>query len=511
MSLWRRLSATSLATRIGIAVTLTLAAVQIVNIVAFLLVPRPHLTLFQAGWIADAAIEAYDLARRTRPEARVAALEALPTAQWLQFSVDDRPPAPPPPPLSLWQPWDWFGGSRPPPPQGQPFEQEARWPFDRLLLLLRAGLDGKALPVILTLDPPDSEGGGFAPPSVSVIPPGADALPVSPNMAVTRETVLPPSFVIGLPLESDAGRSWVVVQPKEGSFRNRFFEWNRLRTLALFVLSLVIIAVLSVWMARSMLKPLRRLATAAERLGRERAMTPIEPPPIREFAAIARAFNDMQVRLKRFVDERTMLLAAISHDLRTPLTRLRLVAEYLDDPAQRRQVMSDIAEMETMVEATLTFASEEAKREDHRPVDIASLLISLCDDVTDDGGEARYVGPDHATGRCQPVAMRRALANIIRNGVKYGGAVTVSLVVAPKTMKVLIEDNGPGIAPEDVERAFAPFQRLETSRSRETGGTGLGLTIARDIISGHGGNIVLEPRNPGQVPVGLRVSVTLPR
>nr|WP_249729716.1 ATP-binding protein [Chelatococcus sp. YT9] len=507
--MWRRLSATSLATRIGVAVTLTLAAVQFVNIVAFLLVPRPHITVFQAGWIADATIEAYKRSKETPPDARAAVLEALPAAQWLRFSVVDRRPVPPPPPSPLWDPLGWFGPS-PPRLERGPFREAAKWPFDRLVLLLKAGLGASESPVVVTLEPSDREGGRFGPPLVSVVPPGADALPAPPNMVVVRETVLPPGFVIGVPLD-EARTSWLVVEPKDAPFRARLFEWDRLRSLTLFVLSLIIIAVLSVWMARSMLKPLHRLAAAAERLGREREMTPIEPPPIREFAAIARAFNEMQVRLKRFVDERTMLLAAISHDLRTPLTRLRLVAEYLDDPAQRRQVMSDIAEMETMVEATLTFASEEARREEHRAVDIASLLISLCDDVSDEGGAARYIGPDHATGRCQPLAMRRALANIIRNGAKYGGAVTVSLVVAPKTMKVIVEDNGPGIAAEDVERAFAPFQRLETSRSRETGGTGLGLTIARDIISGHGGSITLEPCHPGRSPVGLKVTVTLPR
>ncbi|MBX3536892.1 MAG: HAMP domain-containing protein [Chelatococcus sp.] len=509
MNLWRRLSATSLATRIGFAVTLTLAAVQIVNIIAFLLVPRPHFTVFQAGWIADATIEAYQLARNTPSDARGAALEALPAAQWLRFSIADRRPVPPPPPSSLWDLWGALGPR--PPLEGRPAREEVKWPYDRLVLLLRAGLGANGAPAVVTQEPPDREGGRFGPPVVSVVPPGAEALPEPHNMAIARETVLPPGFAIGLPLDGAADANWLVVEPKDTPFRARLFEWDRIRSLTLFVLSLTLIAVLSVWMARSMLKPLQRLVMAAERLGREREMTPIEPPPIREFAAIARAFNDMQVRLKRFVDERTMVLAAISHDLRTPLTRLRLVAEYLDDLAQRRQVMSDIAEMETMVEATLTFASEEAKREQHRPVDIASLLISLCDDVTDEGGEARYFGPDHATGRCQPVAVRRALANIIHNGAKYGGAVAVSLVVAPKTMKVIVEDNGPGIRPEDVERAFAPFQRLETSRSRETGGTGLGLTIARDIISGHGGSIVMEPRNPGQTPVGLKVTVNLPR
>jgi signal transduction histidine kinase len=215
----------------------------------------------------------------------------------------------------------------------------------------------------------------------------------------------------------------------------------------------------------------------------------------------------MQLRLKQFVDERTHMLAAIAHDLRTPLTRLRLFAEYVDDQTQQRQLLSDIAEMDAMINSTLAFAGGEAKSEAHSRVDMAALLISLCDNACDAGGWVDYLGPDHAQLPCQPVAMRRALANLIENGCKYAGHVTVELDDKVDSIVIAIIDDGPGIAPEQIERAFAPFQRLEGSRNRTTGGTGLGLAIARDVIHGHGGNIHLLPVEPH----GLLVRVVLPK
>jgi signal transduction histidine kinase len=170
-------------------------------------------------------------------------------------------------------------------------------------------------------------------------------------------------------------------------------------------------------------------------------------------------------------------------------------------------MLSDIADMETMVASSLAFAGDDLRREPHAVVDIASALISLCDQMTDAGGDAVYDGPDHAALPCQPVAMRRALGNLIDNGCKYGFSVIVRLRDEPQAIAIEIRDVGPGIAPEDVERAFAPFQRLDTSRNRETGGTGLGLTIARDVIRGHGGDIALESGGA----MGLLVTVRLPK
>ncbi|WP_315834656.1 sensor histidine kinase [Bradyrhizobium prioriisuperbiae] len=210
----------------------------------------------------------------------------------------------------------------------------------------------------------------------------------------------------------------------------------------------------------------------------------------------------------RFVEERTNMLAAISHDLRTPLTRLRLMAEYVRDDEQRSEVLSDISEMETMIKSSLAFGSAEARREPYSMVDIASLLISLCDNFSDMGHDVGYQGADHAQLSCQPVAMRRALTNLIDNGQRYGERVNVRLQNETQAIVIVIQDVGPGIAPDQVERAFAPFQRLDSSRNRSTGGTGLGLAIARDVIRGHGGEITLAP---AETPPGLLVTVRLPK
>jgi len=150
-----------------------------------------------------------------------------------------------------------------------------------------------------------------------------------------------------------------------------------------------------------------------------------------------------------------------------------------------------LSDMETMVSTSLAFMSDEIHREPYSAVDVASLLISQCDTFCDSGRTVTYKGPDHAQLTCRPVALRRAFSNLIDNGCKYGGEVCVSLTDKGSSLVIEIRDNGPGIPADQMERAFAPFQRLEASRNRETGGTGLGLTIARDVILGHGGDIQL--------------------
>ena len=295
---------------------------------------------------------------------------------------------------------------------------------------------------------------------------------------------------------------WLLASPGRPSPR-----WlQHLFKLSGMALLIVAVAGLSVWTARSFLQPLTKLSQAAERLGREREPTPIEGMTIPEYAAIAHKFNEMQVRLKRFVDDRTQQLAAISHDLRTPLTRMRLFAEYVDD-AHRERLLGEIAQMETMISGCLAFAGEDASLEPHQTVDLASLLISLCDDVADAGGDALYDGPDHAYLPCQPIAMRRAFANLIDNGWRYGDRVRVSLQETESALRITVIDAGPGIAPEQYEHAFAPFRRLDEARARHAGGSGLGLSIARSVIRGHGGDIALAPGVQG----GLQVRVELPK
>lgn len=329
-------------------------------------------------------------------------------------------------------------------------------------------------------------------------------IPALPVMLGSAELATSRSAVLGrldIAVRRDDGQ-WLVASAR----RTTDARWHYARNLLGVVGNLLILAVFSFWMARSIIAPLNRLAGAAEQLGREREPTLITGMRLPEFAAIADTFNTMQIRLKRFVDERIQMLAAISHDLRTPLTRLRLLAEYVEDDDQRTQLRTNVADMETMVADALAFMREEAGQEGKEVVDIAALLISLADTSSDLGEDVVYEGPDHLDLLCRPVAMKRTFANLIANGCKYGEAVWIVLKADEAAISVIFRDRGPGIAPEDAERAFAPFVRLETSRGRETGGTGLGLTISRDVVRSHGGEISFD-RTGG----AFLVCVRLPR
>ena len=217
--------------------------------------------------------------------------------------------------------------------------------------------------------------------------------------------------------------------------------------------------------------------------------------------------NEMQERIKLFLDERTHMLAAMSHDLRTGLTGLRLDAEELEESEARERVIAGVEEMERMISATLAFAGDDLKGEPTEMIDLAALLISLCDSFSDRNYAASYSGPNHLCALCQPVAIKRAFTNLIDNAIKYGGCARVELSHTVDRAAISIADDGPGIPAGKIELAFLPFRRLDNSRNRETGGTGLGLTIARDIIQSHGGEIRLGAPPHGK---GLEVLISLP-
>jgi signal transduction histidine kinase len=296
--------------------------------------------------------------------------------------------------------------------------------------------------------------------------------------------------------------SWLVfsaTNAPDGTFRlARFGLW--------MALIAVVVTVVSLLAARRLTAPLAAFALAAEHLGVDGAAQALPETGPRELRAATHAVNRMQERLSRFVEDRTRMVAAIGHDLRTPLTRLRLRAEFIEDSDLQRKMLADLDEMEAMVNATLAFARDDAMHEARVPADLADLLQSLCDDRIDAGGAAAYIGPPHLPVMCRPVAMRRALANLIDNALNYGGSAEVALVAEGGQAVVTIDDSGPGIPEQFLETVFQPFYRLESSRSRDTGGTGLGLAVARTIIRGHGGDIVLVNRPEG----GLRVTVTVP-
>ncbi|MBL8628136.1 MAG: HAMP domain-containing protein [Rhodospirillaceae bacterium] len=275
------------------------------------------------------------------------------------------------------------------------------------------------------------------------------------------------------------------------------------------MLSLVI-AIVSLWGLRRATKPLALFASAAERLGIDFNADPLDVRGPGEVRRAARAFNTMQTRLKRFIQDRTQMLAAISHDLRTPITRMKLRAEFVDDDEQRDKMLRDLDEMEKMISATLAFARDDAANEPTATVNVALLLSDLADDATVAGHEVSYSGPEDLDMIARPLALKRALANLVDNAVKYGKTARIGLASIRDGIEITIDDDGPGIPETDMEKVFAPFFRLEASRSRETGGTGLGLTITRNAIRSMGGDIELSNRAEDGKIAGLRARVILP-
>lgn len=276
-----------------------------------------------------------------------------------------------------------------------------------------------------------------------------------------------------------------------------------------YYLSLAITAVLlslvSVLLVRKLARPLRRLTDSAERLGRGEDVPPLPEEGADDVRRMTVAFNRMQSRLRRFVEDRTRMVAAISHDLRTPITSMRLRAEFIEDEETRVKLISSLDEMKTMAESTLAFAREESVNEETRAIDINALLGSLCADLSEIGWNVEFSEGERVVWRCRPDSLRRAFRNVIENAVRYGGYAKVDAKVSTDGLDVTVEDGGPGISGADRERVFDPFVRLEDSRNRGTGGAGLGLSIARSIVRSHGGEITLLDGPP------FRVRLHLPR
>lgn len=287
--------------------------------------------------------------------------------------------------------------------------------------------------------------------------------------------------------------------------------WHSPTFLAAFLLMTAAAAALTLWAVRRLTAPVRTLAAAAEALGRDVNAPPLPEGGPLEVATAAAAFNTMAARIRRFVQDRTELLTAIGHDLRTPITRMKLRAEFVDDEEQRAKMLADLGELEAMVSATLAFGRDARTTEPVTSLDMVELLRTVLDEAADAwpdmADKLSYEGPPHLTMRARPLALKRALANLVANAILYGGGTRARLVPPSDGVAVIeIEDDGPGIPPSELERVFEPFHRGEPSRSRETGGVGLGLPIARNIFRAHGGDVTLANRPMG----GLKATVTLP-
>lgn len=271
-----------------------------------------------------------------------------------------------------------------------------------------------------------------------------------------------------------------------------------------FGMTAAIILVAACWFLLTRLTgPLLRISQAADRLGRGEDVESLPLIGPGEVRSLIRAFNRMQDRLTRFIADRTQLLAALGHDLRSPLTALRVRAEMVEDEESRESLIASIEEMQEMVDATLAFARGMASTESYETVDLGAYLARLQADMIDS-----FTLEDNGTVtvRLRPRSLRRALRNIIENAQRYGGTANVTFGRDADHVFVIVTDNGPGIPDAELEQVFEPFFRLEKSRSRETGGTGLGLSIARTIIRAHGGDVTLSNRTAG----GLEATLTLP-
>lgn len=267
------------------------------------------------------------------------------------------------------------------------------------------------------------------------------------------------------------------------------------------------VLLIAAWVLHRWTQPLTRFAAAAERLG-----TDINAPPLTErgpyeVRAAARTLNVMQERIRRLVEDRTAFAAAIAHDLGTPITRLHLRAHEIEDEATRTRILADLEQMRRMITATLEFARLEFTAEPAETIDLASLVQSLCHDFADAGQDVTVAKLDPVTIYSRPMALRRALSNLLDNAVKYGARARVSMEgIPPHNVRLLIVDDGPGIPDSEIEAAFRPFRRLAPTQA-PIAGTGLGLSIARSIIRGLGGEITLSNQPTG----GLCVTLLLPR
>ncbi|MCV6577345.1 MAG: ATP-binding protein [Cohaesibacter sp.] len=282
--------------------------------------------------------------------------------------------------------------------------------------------------------------------------------------------------------------------------------WGIAFLISMLVLMLLMFAAVY-FSVRKLTSPLRSLERAARKLGRGEAIEPLEEKGPKELVGTISAFNNMQDRLMRFVQDRTRMLAAISHDLRTPITTLRLRAEFIDDDEMREKILATLEEMQAMTEAVLAFAREDASSEETKSVDVSALLASIAEDYCDMGKDVTFEETDSLVYNCRPMSLKRAIRNLIENALRYAGSAQIVLSQTADALVIDILDQGKGIPKEQMEQVFAPFFRVEGSRNLETGGVGLGLSITRTIIRSHGGDVCLSNRREG----GLRATITLPK
>ncbi|MGE7959040.1 ATP-binding protein [Pseudomonas sp. NPDC089530] len=296
--------------------------------------------------------------------------------------------------------------------------------------------------------------------------------------------------------------SWLVFTALSRSWGLAPLERN-LIVIALVLLSTVLVTLIA---TRRLARPLQHFAEGARRFGADFRAPPIEPVGPHEIRQAILAFNAMQAQLQHFIKDRTQMLAAISHDLRTPLTRMRLRGEFIDDPEQQQRLFHDVDEMQAMINSALEFFRDDARLEEATSFDLAELLQTLVDDYRDQSIDIVFIGPPRLVYFGRPLGLKRVMSNLLENAIKYGNEPAIELLAEVELVKVCVSDRGPGIPAEYHEQVFEPFFRMENSRNRNTGGVGLGLSAARAIVLEHGGELRLRNRDGG----GLEAWVLLP-
>ena len=267
------------------------------------------------------------------------------------------------------------------------------------------------------------------------------------------------------------------------------------------------VTLFGLWAARALTAPLSSFATAAENFSLNGAAAPLPERGPEEIRSVAKALNRMRERITTLIDDRTKMLAAISHDLRTPITRMRLRSEFIEDDVHRSRMLSDLDQMRSMLESVLSFLRNDRKLESMTLADIASTLQLVTDQFADMGHKVAYDGPEHAMATVRPDDLHRSVTNLVENAVRFGAEATIRLRVSADTVTIEVEDDGPGISDARKEVMLEPFVRGDDARNMdEAAGFGLGLSIARSIVLAHGGVLSLHDR----LPHGLIVRIELP-
>jgi signal transduction histidine kinase len=345
--------------------------------------------------------------------------------------------------------------------------------------------------------PPEDVIVGSGPPHLMVFGGGPPRGPRPPQAQAAPDTNIFGAFVAAV--RQPSGK-WLTVEP-----RPQLLDAWQLRFLLVLAFAALAVTPLAWWFARRIAAPISAFASAAERLGRDPDAPPLEVRGSSEVKAAAAAFNLMQERLRRYVSYRTTMIGAIAHDLRTPLTRLRFRIEAVPEELKPK-LSGDLDEMEAMVASTLAFVQDATRPVERTKLEVSSLVETVMDEAAETGANASVDRAERAVVDGDPVALKRLVTNLVDNALKFGSCAR-GRVYAEAGMAIFeVDDNGPGIPASEIERAFEPFQRLETSRSRETGGAGLGLAVVRAIARGHGGDVSLHNRPEG----GLTARVTLP-